>query len=79
MKPKKRKKLAFDPNKRFAKVPDIDKARMEMYRLLEPKKTSKTVKKLKLEDLCHEWQLQITGMPDHSALTLFSIENVHDV
>ena len=56
--------MAFDPNKRFAKVPDIDKARKEMFKLLKPKKTSERVKKLKLEDLSNEWQLQITGMPD---------------
>jgi hypothetical protein len=64
MKPKKRKKLAFNPNDHFAKVPDIDKARKEMLKVLEPKKTSERVKKLKMEDLCNEWQLEITGMPD---------------
>ncbi|KAJ3459735.1 hypothetical protein MRS44_015808 [Fusarium solani] len=64
MKPKRRKKIPFDPNVRFAKVPDIDKARQEMLKLLKPRETSEKVRKWKKADLFHEWQLEITGMPD---------------
>jgi hypothetical protein len=54
IKPKKRKKLTFNANKRFIKVPDINKARKEILKVLELKKISKRVKKLKMEDLCNE-------------------------
>ena len=64
MKPKKRKKIPFDPNVCFAKVPDIDKARQEMLKLLKPRETSEKVRKWKKADLFHKWQLEITGMPD---------------
>jgi 4-hydroxybenzoate polyprenyltransferase len=64
MRPKRRKKVPFDPNQRFAKVPDIDKARQEMLKLLKPRETSEKVRKWKKADLFHEWQLEITEMPD---------------
>jgi len=43
-KPKKRKKITFDPNRRFAKVSDVVKAQKDLWKILDPPATSKKVK-----------------------------------
>ncbi len=43
-KPKKRKQITFDPNRRFAKVSDVVKARKDLLKILDPPATSKKVK-----------------------------------
>ncbi|KAI8411037.1 hypothetical protein FOFC_07631 [Fusarium oxysporum] len=57
--PKKRKKVIYNGNAEFAKVPAILKAREEMRKVLQPQRTSHRVKKLKLEDLCTQLHLNI--------------------
>ncbi|KAH7191135.1 hypothetical protein DER44DRAFT_678003 [Fusarium oxysporum] len=57
--PKKRKKVIYNGNAEFAKVPMILKARKQMRKVLQPERTSYRVKKLKLEDLCTQFHLNI--------------------
>ncbi|VZI12504.1 unnamed protein product, partial [Fusarium fujikuroi] len=49
--PKRRKKVVYNPNAEFAKIPAIKKAREQMWKTLQPERTANKVKKLKLEDL----------------------------
>ncbi|KAI8402127.1 hypothetical protein FOFC_17432 [Fusarium oxysporum] len=49
--PKRRKKVIYNPNAEFAKIPAIKKAREQMRRTLQPEITANRVQKLKLEDL----------------------------
>ncbi|KAM5342380.1 hypothetical protein ACJ41O_013346 [Fusarium nematophilum] len=71
LRPKKRKKVPVDQNERFAKVPDVLRARESMYRLLNPQGTSKRVKTR--NDVPREvvWQLEI---PEMQELGLTSLE-----
>ena len=57
--PKKRRKVMYNPNAEFAKVPAILKAREQMRKVLQPEKTATRVKKLKLADLCAQFHLNI--------------------
>jgi hypothetical protein len=57
--PKRRKKVVYNPNAEFAKIPAIKKAREQMWRTLQPERTANRVKKLKLEDLCTQFHLNI--------------------
>ncbi|TXB97432.1 hypothetical protein FocTR4_00011486, partial [Fusarium oxysporum f. sp. cubense] len=57
--PKRRKKVIYNPNAEFAKIPAIKKAREQMWRTLQPERTANRVKKLKLEDLCTQFHLNI--------------------
>ncbi|EMT63314.1 Pogo transposable element with KRAB domain [Fusarium odoratissimum] len=57
--PKKRKKVIYNGNAEFAKVPAILKAREQMRKVLQPQRTSYRIKKLKLEDLCTQFHLNI--------------------
>jgi hypothetical protein len=57
--PKKRKKVIYNGNVEFAKVPAILKAREQMRKVLQPERTSNRVKKLKLEDLYTQFHLNI--------------------
>ena len=59
LQPKRRRKVVRDGNAEFAKVPAIKKARTAMLKITEPVKTATTVKKLKLEDLCHQFHLNV--------------------
>jgi hypothetical protein len=57
--PKKRKKVIYNGNAEFAKVPAILKAREQMRKVLQPERTSNRVRKLKLDDLCTQFHLNI--------------------
>lgn len=57
--PKKRRKVIYNGNAEFAKVPAILKAREQMRKVLQPERTSIRVKKLKLDDLCTQFHLNI--------------------
>lgn len=57
--PKKQKKVKPEGNALFAQVPAIKKARQEMEKILKPRATANRVKKLKLEDLCNTFHLNI--------------------
>ncbi|KAH7459443.1 hypothetical protein FOMA001_g19978 [Fusarium oxysporum f. sp. matthiolae] len=57
--PKRRKKVIYNPNTEFAKIPAIKKAREQMWRTLQPERTANRVQKLKLEDLCTQFHLNI--------------------
>ncbi|KAF6525908.1 hypothetical protein HZS61_011703 [Fusarium oxysporum f. sp. conglutinans] len=57
--PKRRKKVIYNPNAEFAKIPAIKKAREQMWRTLQPERTANRVQKLKLEDLCTQFHLNI--------------------
>ncbi|KAK2670424.1 hypothetical protein RAB80_012846 [Fusarium oxysporum f. sp. vasinfectum] len=57
--PKRRKKVIYNPNAEFAKIPVIKKAREQMWRTLQPERTANRVQKLKLEDLCTQFHLNI--------------------
>lgn len=59
LRPKKRKKVLYDANTKFAKVPDIWRARGIMYGHLDPPATSELVRKTKFESLCHSWSLTL--------------------
>lgn len=59
LRPKKKKKIAFDANERFAKVPDVWKAREAMLKMLDPKGTSNKCQKVGFEDMCFEWQIDL--------------------
>lgn len=61
-KPNKRKKVAFDTNVRFAKVPHIVKAREDLYRLLDPPATLKKVKTKNDEPMEYVWHLETMEM-----------------
>ncbi|KAG6990454.1 hypothetical protein FocnCong_v013793 [Fusarium oxysporum f. sp. conglutinans] len=57
--PKRRKKVVYNGNAEFAKIPAIKKAREHMWRTLQPERTANRVKKLKLDDLCTQFHLNI--------------------
>jgi hypothetical protein len=57
--PKKRKKVIYNGNAEFAKVPAILKAHKQMRKVLQPERTSNRVRKLKLDDLCTQFYLNI--------------------
>ncbi|KAF6519132.1 hypothetical protein HZS61_009512 [Fusarium oxysporum f. sp. conglutinans] len=57
--PKRRKKVIYNPNAEFANIPAIKKAREQMWRTLQPERTANRVQKLKLEDLCTQFHLNI--------------------
>lgn len=57
--PKRKRKVTFNGNTEFAKVPAVKKARKEMLKITQPVRTSNRVRKLKLEDLCHQFHLNI--------------------
>ncbi|CCT63413.1 related to transposase [Fusarium fujikuroi IMI 58289] len=57
--PKRRKKVVYNPNAEFAKIPAIKKAREQMWKTLQPERTANKVKKLKLEDLCTNFHINI--------------------
>ncbi|VTT65788.1 unnamed protein product, partial [Fusarium fujikuroi] len=57
--PKRRKKVVYNPNAEFVKIPAIKKAREQMWKTLQPERTANKVKKLKLEDLCTNFHINI--------------------
>jgi hypothetical protein len=59
MRPKRRRKITFNGNAEFAKVESIKNAREKMWKVLQPVRTSRRVQRVKLEDLCHEFHLNI--------------------
>jgi hypothetical protein len=56
---KRGKKVTYNGNAEFAKVPAIKKAREQMWKITQPKRASNKVGKLKLEDLCNRLYLNI--------------------
>ena len=61
-KPKKRKKITFDPNRRFGKVSDVVKAREDLCKILDPSGTSKKVKTKNDEPREYVWHLETMEM-----------------
>ncbi|KAL3603102.1 hypothetical protein FPOAC2_07419 [Fusarium poae] len=59
IRPKKRRKITYNGNAEFAKVGYIQSAREKMWKVLQPVKTSRKVQRVKLEDLCTEFHLNI--------------------
>jgi hypothetical protein len=59
IRPKKRQKITFNGNAEFAKVGSIKNAREKMWKMLKPIASSRKVQRLKLEDLCNEFDLNI--------------------
>ena len=61
-KPKKRKQITFDPNRRFAKASDVVKARKDLLKILDPPATSKKVKTKNDEPREYVWHLETMEM-----------------
>ncbi|KAJ0126875.1 Uncharacterized protein HZ326_30020 [Fusarium oxysporum f. sp. albedinis] len=57
--PKRRKKVIYNGNAKFSKIPAIKKAREHMWRTLQPERTANRVKKLKLDNLYTQFHLNI--------------------
>jgi hypothetical protein len=57
LQPKRKRKVTYNGNAKFAKVPAIKKVRKRMWVILQPTRTSIRVRKLKLENCCNQFQL----------------------
>lgn len=55
----KRKKVVFDGNAKFAKVPAIKKAREAMLKIIQPRRTAIRVSRIKQSDLEHIFHLNL--------------------
>ncbi|KAI8401625.1 hypothetical protein FOFC_18494 [Fusarium oxysporum] len=71
--PKRRKKVVYNGNAEFAKIPAIKKAREHMWRTLQPERTANRVKKLKLDDLCCPPELSLPRAALHHLLAARSL------
>lgn len=59
LRPKKRKKVVFNGNAEFAKVPAIKKAREAMLKITQPRRTAMRVSRIKQSDLEHTFHLNL--------------------
>lgn len=57
LRPKKKKKVEENPNKRFIRIEEIINTRNKLEKQLQPQTASATVTAIEFEDLCHSWQL----------------------
>ncbi|UPK94409.1 hypothetical protein LCI18_005344 [Fusarium solani-melongenae] len=59
LRPKKRRKVVFDGNAEFTKVPAIKKAREAMLKITQPRRTAMRVSRIKQSDLEHTFHLNL--------------------
>jgi hypothetical protein len=58
LRPKKKKKVEENPNKRFIRIEEIVNTRKRLKQQLQLQTASKTAAAMEFEDLCHSWQLE---------------------
>ena len=59
LKPRKRQKVAKDPNDRFVNIEGLMKSRARLQEALDPVRMSEMIAEHEFEHLCFEWQLEL--------------------